>query len=261
MKKLHFVYETRLRFDQAVSGHRFRLHCIPSSDAVQHIYGLNCRVAPAAVLRYNTDCFGNDTCVGSVEAFHTEFAFRTEGMAFVDHTSGERTGYHPIYRYASALTGADDGIKDFYETAPLRGEAGLDWVLSCMDRLYGVFQYEAGSTNVNTGAAEAFRQRKGVCQDYSHIMLAVLRLARIPARYAAGLLAGEGETHAWTEVYLDGQWIGLDPTHNRLTDDSYIKLSHGRDYRDCMPNRGIFTGRVSQSVQIYAKVEEGKIIY
>ena len=79
----------------------------------------------------------------------------------------------------------------------------------------------------------------------------------IDARYIAGLLGGEGATHAWVEVYQDGRWVGLDPTHNRLVDDSYITIAHGRDYRDCMLDIGIFSGyNVQQSQWVNASVHE-----
>lgn len=85
----------------------------------------------------------------------------------------------------------------------------------------------------------------GVCQDYAHILTALCRAAGIAARYAAGMMTGEGASHAWTEVW-DGQfWHGLDPTHNCLVDERYIKLSHGRDFMDAAVDRGCFLGTAS----------------
>lgn len=82
----------------------------------------------------------------------------------------------------------------------------------------------------------------------------------LTARYIAGLLGGEGATHAWVEVYHNERWIGLDPTHNRMVDDNYITIAHGRDYRDCMLDIGIFSGcNVQQHQWVNASVREQEL--
>ena len=73
---------------------------------------------------------------------------------------------------------------------------------------------------------------KGVCQDYSHILIALCRKYKIPARYVVGMIIGEGATHAWVEVYYDGCWYGLDPTHNKEVDDYFIKIGGTPSYND-----------------------------
>ena len=77
-----------------------------------------------------------------------------------------------------------------------------------------------------------------------------------PARYVAGMMLGEGASHAWVEVWLDGGWQGMDPTNNRLADETYIKLTHGRDFGDGSIDRGRFLGFAGQSQEICVKVEE-----
>lgn len=94
-----------------------------------------------------------------------------------------------------------------------------------MDEVFKAFVYTPGSTTIRTTAEQALAQRSGVCQDYAHVMLAVCRHCGLAARYIAGLLGGEGATHAWVEIYHNGRWIGFDPTHNRMVDD---KLYHHR---------------------------------
>ena len=92
--------------------------------------------------------------------------------------------------------------------------------------------------------------KKGVCQDYAHILIALLRMMRIPARYVVGMMIGEGFSHAWVEMEADGRWYGLDPTNDVLVGENYIKISHGRDYNDCIVNKGVFTGMASQKQDI-----------
>ena len=142
--------------------------------------------------------------------------------------------------------------------AELGGDAtAVEQAQVVMGEVFRAFTYTPGATTIRTTAEQALTQGTGVCQDYAHVMLAVCRHLGLTARYIAGLLGGEGATHAWTEVYHDGRWIGLDPTHNRMVDDNYITIAHGRDYRDCMLDIGIFSGdNVSQSQWVNASVHE-----
>lgn len=119
-----------------------------------------------------------------------------------------------------------------------------------MHKLHQDFTYEKGVTTFLTTAEEAMTLKKGVCQDYAHILIALLRMMRIPARYVVGMMTGEGFSHAWVEMEADGKWYGLDPTNDVLVDENYIKISHGRDYDDCIVNKGLFTGMASQKQDI-----------
>ena len=129
-------------------------------------------------------------------------------------------------------------------------------VLVYCDRLNSAFEYKSGTTTINTTAETALKQGCGVCQDYAQILIGLCQKNDIPARYVAGFMIGEGVTHAWVEIYASGQWIGIDPTHNRMTDEKYIKVSDGRDAFDCIIDRGIFFGETRQNQEILVHVEE-----
>ncbi len=112
--------------------------------------------------------------------------------------------------------------------------------------------YMEGATEVTTDAADAWEAKAGVCQDFAHLTLGVLRDARIPARYVSGYLhpstepeVGEevrGESHAWIE-WWDGEWIGYDPTNARPVGEQHVLVARGRDYEDVPPLRGIYSTR------------------
>ncbi len=125
-----------------------------------------------------------------------------------------------------------------------------------MQDVYETFSYQPGVTAAQTTAGEAFALGGGVCQDYAQILIALCRASGIAARYVAGLISGEGATHAWVEIYENGYWYGLDPTQNRFADDGYLKLAHGRDYLDCQLNRGIFCGNAAQQQYVRVNLEE-----
>ena len=113
-----------------------------------------------------------------------------------------------------------------------------------------------GTTGVQTTAEEAWQLGTGVCQDYAHIYVTLLRMRGIPARYVCGMMLGEGESHAWAEVLCGGRWVGFDPTNDRPVLNHYIKLGHGRDAADCAINRGLMWSGGAQWQNISVCVQE-----
>ena len=119
-------------------------------------------------------------------------------------------------------------------------------------------EYCPGITTVQTTAQEAFEDKRGVCQDYAHVMIALCRYLGIPAIYIAGFMSGEGASHAWVAVCdsLTGEWYEIDPTNDRWVDDDYISVSHGLDADDCIINKGIYRGIATESQNVTVIVEE-----
>lgn len=260
MKRLHFRYEMELTLDQKVEQHHFLVRCRPAQNRVQQCIWFSRRIEPADTVDEVQDGFGNVGFAGVAQMPHDCLRVEAEGTVLVDlSASGRKEECHPMYRCPSVYTMPDASIRDFLsETKAGSGSAriGLDELIDLMNRLYGRFVYAKGSTSVKTTAAEAFAGGRGVCQDYTHVFLCLCRLAGVPARYVAGMMLGEGETHAWAEIWLEDHWIGMDPTNNRLVDETYIKLAHGRDFADGAVDKGCFLGFAGQMQQIYVKVEE-----
>ena len=227
----------------------------------QQIALTDCRVEPADYLSTLTDGFGNRKLSGSALAPHSAFRYRVAGTACVQGMMVQKEPLHPMYRYPSACAGFQPEVAAFAEEVRREfrrrdAETPVEKAVCTMDYLYSHFAYIPGATTIQTTAAQALRLGKGVCQDYAHIMTAVLRYLGIPARYVNGLMIGEGYTHAWVEAYLEDGWYGFDPTNNLHIDDYYIKLAHGRDYRDCTVDKGCFLGSAAQKQKIYVNVEE-----
>ncbi len=256
MKRLRFLYRMELVFEHPVSEHYFVLRFVPESDSVQKIRLDSCKVEPADGLCHHLDGFGNRIDTGSIREEHGTFSYEVSGITCVEPEGRLPEKLHPIFRYESPLTKTDDGLVQFYrQICPCETDA-LQRAVSMMRALHERFRYVPGSTDVRTSAAEAWRKGCGVCQDYAHILIALCRLDGIPARYAAGMMLGEGASHAWAEVYTDGCWTALDPTNGCIVDDGYIRISQGRDYADCAVDRGVFRGNTSQRQNVYVKVEE-----
>lgn len=263
MKKLTFRYEMQLAFEHTVTEHHFQFRCLPYLNGIQHSYGERLWIEPAGSIREMTDGFGNRVIAGESMEAHESLNLQAEGTVFVDLTARRKEELHPLFLFPSDYTRPGGNVKRFFEE--MRGkfqnsqkEDVREFSFACflMHELYGWFSYVPGKTSVKTTAEEALTGGEGVCQDYAHIFIALCRMAGIPARYAAGMMVGEGATHAWAEVWTDGSWIGMDPTHDCLAGEEYIKLSHGRDFGDCPVDRGCFKGFTAQNQKIYVKVED-----
>lgn len=134
--------------------------------------------------------------------------------------------------------------------------------------VYDHFKYIKGITSVETTLDEIWALKAGVCQDFAHILLVLLRQVHIPARYVSGYICpnkngmrGEGATHAWIEAYIPfNGWVGLDPTNNCLAGDLHVRLAVGRSFSDCSPVKGTYKGTAGQVLEVGVSVsyEDGK---
>lgn len=260
MKTLHFIYQMHLHFDSPVEKHRFTLKCCPQSNHRQQILQLDMDVSPREFLEHTRDSFGNVCVYGYAEKKHSSFSVRVEGTAKTGLSQYETAAdEHKLgmYRYTTGYTKPGEALQAYaagFHFSQNMGNCAKAVVL--MESLYRDFSYVQGVTDIGTTAEEALKLGKGVCQDYSHILIALCHMHRIPARYVVGMLCGEGLSHAWVEVCDDGFWIGLDPTNNLMVGEQHIKISSGRDYGDCRINQGVFTGLGGQTQEISVTVEE-----
>jgi transglutaminase-like putative cysteine protease len=143
-------------------------------------------------------------------------------------------------------------------------------IKNCSDYIFEHFNYIKGITNIETTIDEILEQKAGVCQDFAHLMLQILRVLKIPSRYVSGYicpnrrgLRGEGATHAWVEALVPRfGWAGIDPTNNVWVTNTHVKLATGRHFSDCSPVRGSFHGSSSQQLSVFVSVdyEDGQIV-
>lgn len=258
MKLLSYHYHLKIDLDKQVAAHRFTLRCIPRSDNRQRITQVERYVFPADFLSESRDNWGNLLLYGSCRNPHSSFEANVCGQAVVGLAEGVPS-VHPLrddlFRYPTALTAGDEKLSRFAASLKVNGSA-VHQAEAVMEGVHRALSYVPGSTTVETTAVQALNRGCGVCQDYAHLMLAVLRCMGIPCRYVVGMLMGEGKSHAWVEVLCDGIWLAFDPTNCRRVADEHIKISHGRDYGDCVINRGLFSGLASQTTDISVIVSE-----
>jgi transglutaminase-like putative cysteine protease len=139
-------------------------------------------------------------------------------------------------------------------------------ILGLNSYIHRNFTYMPGVTEIRTPLSEVLEKRQGVCQDFAHLMIALIRCAGLPARYVSGYietyspgderaLTGAAASHAWVEVYLpSGLWIGLDPTNEIMEGERHVQIGVGRDYADVSPLRGVFKGSERQQLSVAVTV-------
>lgn len=264
--RYRFTYETACTFVPSVRDHFFKLRTVPMACAFQHIISRTTDIRPESLSNEASDAFGNTIQYGSCRLPHDTFTVQSSGTVECARYEEPDDAPADYYRFPSHMTewryngeglphpiaAADMAAADEIE----QGAAMRHLAIGIMAWTHSHLHYERFATDNTTTADEALRLGKGVCQDFAHVMIAACRHLGLHARYACGLVLGEGETHAWVEVHDGKCWHGYDPTHNRCIDYGYLKFAHGRDVGDCPMNRGRFYGWTSEQMSVNCKLTE-----
>lgn len=261
MKKLHFDYFMQTEYSEVVNRCDYSIKCIPAETERQRLLSLNIENFPINRYSLGTDAFGNKKLYGCIDEDHNKFIFHISGEVYAGlfgfETEKNLSGASK-YKYQYGLATPGNKLNEYYKTIKIKGNTNLGKSISLMNMVYSELSYVPNVTSIKTNAEEAWNLKMGVCQDYAHILIALCKMAGIPARYVTGMLIGEGASHAWVEILSDGKWYGLDPTNNVVVSDEHIKIGVGRDAKDCEINRGIIIGGGNQTLTICVNVEEVK---
>lgn len=241
----------RYEYPGPIANLRHRLVVAPPKvygDQVRTAHRLE--VSPGLRVAWERDAFGN--WIATVDADRVEREVRFDYTATIRRSEGPpplldaRWYDDPRFRDASRLTSPSLDMRIAAENL-MAADQGCGKLATAINAFVAEhMRYVPDATTVETTAAEAFASRKGVCQDYAHVMIALCRLCGIPARYVSGHLLGEGGTHAWLEVIEPApgtgtaRVAGYDPTHDRRTTLNYVFVAAGRDYADVAPTSGQF---------------------
>ena len=276
--KLEVRHRTRYRYGSPVTESFNEVRLRPSSDRRQACERFLLRVVPPVRLRHYFDLHSNHVSFFDVAEPHT--SLEIESLASVEtRADGEPAvpGF-PLDRVkeCARMERCHDFLQAsrYVDPSPeawrlavdaTEGESDL-WraALGIMRLVFREFAYRPGVTHAQTHVHDVLRDRRGVCQDFAHVMLAMCRSLGIPAAYVSGYvyngpkdeLRGAQATHAWCEVFVPGAgWIGLDPTNDHPTDERYVKLAVGRDYADVAPIRGHYRGSAARQMEVEVTVE------
>lgn len=180
------------------------------------------------------------------------------------HALKHQTSYMDFMRHPH-FSGTST-IKKLIDETNIYNKSPFNIALEFAEYIYKNFKYLQGVTQVDSELDHVWEIKSGVCQDFTNILLQMLRMCGIPARYVSGYICpseqdirGEGATHAWVEAYIPSYgWFGIDPTNNCIANEFHVRLATGRYYKDCAPVKGVFKGEVDSELFVRVKVSSSK---
>lgn len=287
---LHVVHETTYTYASPVKTAQHLAHLRPSDRFGQRVLRHDLRVQPEPAQRSDAvDVFGNATCFFGLQSAHERLqvvadsvvatvapTIPTDSMPWED--ARERLRYHrgavydpaSEFLFASAYVPRHQHFVNYARASFLPQRPLLEAARDLTARIHADFAYVSQATDASTPALESLALRKGVCQDFAHVMLGCLRSLGLPARYVSGYLltepaagvarlVGSDASHAWVSVYLPaehgpGVWADLDPTNDRAPGEDYVTVAIGRDYADVSPIRGVIHGGARHRLRVAVTV-------
>ncbi|WP_333707602.1 transglutaminase family protein [Ottowia beijingensis] len=296
--RLRITHDTRYRYEPPVLTAVHMTHLTPPPTRCQDRLDARLQVHPQpASITESLDIYRNVRTFFEIASPHDELLVRASSLvethapdpvgstlawdavrdSFVYHVGAE---WHPAaeFIYPSHYVHPGEVFADYARPSFPPGRPLIDAARELMQRVHQDFTYASRRTEINTPAAEALAQRRGVCQDFSHVMLACLRSLGLPARYVSGYLltqpppgqprlVGSDASHAWVAVFLPDVaaqhgghgWYDLDPTNDRhgwgAPGEDFVRLAVGRDYADISPMRGVIHGGAGHELDVGVTVE------
>lgn len=276
----HTIYHYRQPASESVA----ELRVCPQTDTTQRVLSQKTEVEPEVKLGSFSDHWGNRVEYFSIPYRHDKLVVRAvaevETFPLADLSAYEQVTFAEArqimvprtldffdFRRASQRVPTGRALRGIREHFAAPERPVMDTLLAVNGWIYKHFKYVPGATDVGTPVAEVIRSRRGVCQDFAHLMLAIVRTIGIPARYVSGYiesnqpdkpdkaLIGAAASHAWIEAALPGDvWVGFDPTNNQMAGERHVKVAVGRDYEDVAPVKGTFKGADDQKLQVMVSV-------
>jgi transglutaminase-like putative cysteine protease len=285
--RFSILHETHYRYGSPAAESMSELRLCPPDTKTQIIHSRELVVKPSVAVDHYTDFNGNTVEVIAIPFRHDFLRIKVRidvatmplddnypqrGWLVADARRlgrSRRIALHP-FRLASALVPFPAELRTLTYPRPRDSMPLRHALLAINEWMYQTFEYKQGTTAISTPLRDIITTRAGVCQDFAHLMLAILRFHGIPARYVSGYiesadpaapdhtLVGSEASHAWVEAAMpDGSWWGLDPTNNQPAGTRHVKIACGRDYYDVAPLRGTYQGAASQQLKVIVAVRRG----
>jgi transglutaminase-like putative cysteine protease len=272
---------TRFRYSAPISESIMEVRIQPRSEGFQRCLDFRLHTSPKAQIMSYRDPLSNRIQHFDVPNKHSHLTITAESMVEVMSPPELPDALPPTAWERLDAMNEDDRYWDMLKPSHfIQPSELLDELIKELDvkrrddpltvlrainsAIYKNFEYAKQNTKVDSPIDDALRIRRGVCQDFSHIMIALVRELEIPCRYVSGYLfqpserrerSSDGATHAWVEALLpDLGWIGFDPTNDTLARERHIRVAVGRDYADVPPTRGTFRGKAESELSVSVRV-------
>ena len=280
---LHASHTTTYSYSGAVSLCQTEVRLKPRTCGGQHLLEHRVIVDPEPLaVATRTDFFGNELSRFTIDEPHTSLRIAATSVIENNHAEAIHPALTPPWeqvrnavrehrtcamfaafqftiespRIPLTRAFADYASASFVANRPI-----LQCAIDLCGRIFADFKYDREATTVTTSVEQALRTRRGVCQDFAHVMIACLRVLGLPARYVSGYLrtgenaVGATGSHAWLAMYCPGfDWLDIDPTNNVIPSADHVTLGWGRDYSDVPPVKGVVLGGGHQTVAVEVRV-------
>jgi len=277
---LEVTHQTDLAYSDLISETQMELHMCPRQEQDQHRLSFDLAIGPEAGVTSYFDWLGNTVHAFTVNAFHKQIRIIATSVLETDravHDAQEipdvwpfrsADGQYFIYDYLHFDGPVVDSpaLRDLVAAAePIEGMRSGELITRMMRLIDQRFTYETGVTNAASPITAVLEHKRGVCQDFTHLLIGMARAVGIPARYVSGFLhadddgryRGFSQSHAWCELLFPSiGWTGFDPTNQCAVGNNFVKLAVGRHYRDVAPNRGKFRGNSKENMTVTVKSRE-----
>ena len=275
--KIHHI--TRYLYDGPVRDSANQIMLYPVKDELQEVVQHNLTISGNPSVAVFVDYFGNETGTFTHPHPHRELVIDSKIVVITKPGLPPETGMSPEeqwnqterlksqFQFIDFLKpepfAAIDALKEVIREEQKAEKGPLETAIDFSGYINSNFKYQKGITTVESTPDEIWQLKSGVCQDFAHILLFMLRLINVPARYVSGYICpnkngmrGEGATHAWAEAYIPGQgWVGLDPTNNCVVGESHVRLAVGKNFSDCSPVKGTYRGIFDHSLEVTVSVQ------
>jgi transglutaminase-like putative cysteine protease len=279
MPRFSVTHRTRYTHTTPVGSAWQSLHLQPRNEDAQHCESFELKVAPHPTdLSSRFDYFGNKQHFFTLQEPHRELTITSRSIVLRDEPVLTMAGLTPALRdmparVDEAVLEEDYSLEQYLNATPLvpflpaarelpdelgadldPGISALDWLAIFGDRFHHSFVFDREATEISTPLSEVIANRRGVCQDFAHLLISCLRQRRLPAAYVSGYLLtrppagrqrsiGADASHAWVSVFIPGSgWVDYDPTNACFAGSGHIVVARGRDFRDVSPVKGLFSG-------------------
>ncbi|MGZ5805449.1 MAG: transglutaminase family protein [Xanthobacteraceae bacterium] len=268
--RIRVAHETTYRYETPAKGVIQILRLTPRNHDGQQVLDWRIDVSADCRLDQLEDAFGNITHTFTADGPFESVTVGVDGTVDTQDMQGlVQNAVEPfppsLFLRETPLTQPDEAIATL--SSAIRRESGgddLEFLHTLLTRLHGEMAFDSDPTHSGTTAADAYKLRRGVCQDFTHIFVAAARSAGIPARYIGGHYCRadvviQDAGHAWAEAYVaDLGWLGFDPTHGICPVESHVRVAAGLDYLGAAPVRGTRYGGAGESLAVNIRVEQAK---
>jgi transglutaminase-like putative cysteine protease len=280
MPEFEIQHITRYIYEGPVRDSANQIILFPIKDEYQDVIKQELHITGNPVVDTHIDYYGNEVGSFTYSEPHTMLIINSRVTVNTKHRPYPVNDIFPSqqWQYLASLKYVVPYI-DFLKQEYFEGLDELEKVVESLrapedtpyqvalrfcEYVYKNFEYIKGVTTVETTLDEIWKLKAGVCQDFAHILMEMLRLVQIPARYVSGYICttkngfrGEGATHAWAEAYIpDYGWLGIDPTNNYIANETHIRLAVGRNFSDCSPVKGVYKGAWGHTLEVSVSVDD-----